>query len=58
MKQSGFNYFYNPQGSSPGTLTIPETAKIPSIVAIEYNGDRYEYQTQLTPEDCAVYLTS
>ena len=58
MKQFTFNYFYNPQGSSPGTLKIPETAKAPSIVAIEYDSDRYEYRTQLTPEDCAVYLAS
>ena len=56
IKQSAFNYFYNPQGSSPGTLIIAETATKTSIMAIEYDGDRYEYQTQVTPEDCAVLL--
>ena len=58
MKQSSFNYFYNSQGSSPGTLAIADTATTTSITAIEYDGDRCEYQTQLTPEDCKVFLTS
>ena len=31
MKQFAFNYFYNPQGSSPGTLTITDTATNTSI---------------------------
>lgn len=56
MKRAAFNYFYNPQGSSPGTLTVVGIANNTSITAIEYDGDRYEYQTQLTPEDCAVLL--
>ena len=58
MKRFSFNYFHNSQGSSPGTLAIADTAKTPLITAIEYNSDRHEYQTQLAPEDCGVYLTS
>ena len=58
MKHFSFDYFYDSQGSSPGTLAIAETANPPLITAIEYDGDCYEYQTQLTPEDCRVFLTS
>ena len=49
-------YSYNQPGSIPGTISIAEQAKPPEIVLIDYNRDRHQYATHLTPEECAAYL--
>ena len=49
-------YSYNQPGSIPGTISITEQAKPPEIVLIDYNRDRHQYATHLTPEECAAYL--
>lgn len=52
------NYFYNQPGSIPGTIFIAEQAKPPEIVSIEYNRDRYQYATNLTPEESVAGLNT
>ena len=53
---ASFNYFYNRPGSSPGTISIPQEARTPEITLIDYDRDRHEYLTHLTPSECAVHL--
>ncbi|HBL13997.1 MAG TPA: magnesium and cobalt transport protein CorA [Cyanobacteria bacterium UBA11162] len=51
-----FDYFYDEPGSLPGTLSIEEDATPSTIVLIDYNESHATRVTNLTPEDCAVYL--
>ena len=53
---TSFNYSYNRAGSSPGTISISQEAQTPEITLIDYNRDRHEYLTDLTPSECAVHL--
>lgn len=53
---SSLGYSYNQPGSIPGTISITEQAKPPEIVVIDYDRDRHQYATNLTPEECAAYL--
>jgi magnesium transporter len=55
---TSFNYHYNRPGSSPGTISISQEARPPEITLIDYNQERYEYLTHLTPAECAVHLDS
>ena len=54
--QSLFNYSYNQVGSLPGTITIAKQAQTPKINLIDYNHNKHEYLTHLTPEECAIHL--
>ncbi len=51
-----FDYAYEQPGSIPGTLNIEADAELPEIVLIDYNGDRVDRFSKLTPEACAEYL--
>ncbi len=53
-----FDYSYEQPGSVPGTLNIEEDAEIPEIVLIDYNGDRADLISHLTPEACAEHLNT
>ena len=53
---NSFNYSYNQPGSLPGTISIGEQAQPPEISLIDYNQERHEYLTHLTPDECAAYL--
>ncbi|MGD1919769.1 MAG: magnesium/cobalt transporter CorA [Pleurocapsa sp.] len=53
-----FDYSYEQPGSVPGTLNIEEDAEIPEIVFIDYNGDRADLISHLTPEACAEHLNT
>ena len=53
---TSFNYFYDQSGSTPGTLLISQEAQSPEITLIDYNQEKHEYLTDLTPFDCAVHL--
>ncbi len=51
-----FDYYYDEQGSVPGTLTIDKEAPPTTIVLIDYNhAERTRLQLE-KPEDCAPYL--
>ena len=52
------NYTHSEPGSIPGTISIADCAKPPEIDLIDYNSDRYEYGTNLTPEECLAHLTT
>ncbi len=54
--QSLFNYSYNQVGSLPGTITVAKQASTPEINLIDYNHDKHERLTHLTPEECAIHL--
>ena len=51
-----FDYAYEQPGSMPGTLNIEDDADLPEIVLIDYNRDRVERISNLTPEACAEHL--
>ncbi len=51
-----FDYAYEQPGSMPGTLNIEDDAELPEIILIDYNGDRVERISNLTPEACAKHL--
>jgi magnesium transporter len=51
-----FDYAYEQPGSIPGTLNIEADAELPEIVLIDYNRDRVDRFSKLTPEACAEYL--
>ncbi|MGL5939901.1 MAG: magnesium/cobalt transporter CorA [Waterburya sp.] len=51
-----FDYAYEQPGSIPGTLNIEADAELPEIVLIDYNRDRVDRYSNLTPEACAEYL--
>jgi magnesium transporter len=51
-----FDYAYEQPGSIPGTLNIEADAELPEIVLIDYNRDRVDRFSNLTPEACAEYL--
>jgi len=53
-----FNYTHSKPGSIPGTISIGDLAKPPEINLIEYNSDRHEYGTNLTPEECLPHLNT
>ncbi|MGF1589694.1 MAG: magnesium/cobalt transporter CorA [Pleurocapsa sp.] len=55
-QQISLNYFHNQPGSMPGTISIADRAKPPEINLIDYNQDRHQYATNLTPEECVAYL--
>ncbi|MBE9046119.1 magnesium/cobalt transporter CorA [Pleurocapsales cyanobacterium LEGE 10410] len=50
------NYSYNRPGSIPGTITTIDRAVPSEITLIDYNQDRHQYATNLTPEECAEHL--
>ncbi|MDP8966243.1 MAG: magnesium/cobalt transporter CorA [Cyanobacteriota bacterium] len=51
-----FDYYYDEQGSMPGTLKIPKNAPQPEIVLIDYSEtERTRVQLE-KPEDSIVYL--
>lgn len=55
-EQDLFDYYYDEQGSVPGTLTIDKEAPPTTIVLIDYNhAERTRVQLE-KPEDCASYL--
>ena len=51
-----FDYSYEQPGSIPGTLNIEDDAETPNIVLIDYNSDRANHISNLTPESCAKYM--
>lgn len=51
-----FDYAYEQAGSIPGTLKIEKDAELPEIVLIDYNSDRADRTSNLTPEACAKHL--
>ena len=53
-----FDYSYEKPGSIPGTLNIEEDAEIPEIVLIDYNSERADRISNLTPEACVEYLNT
>ena len=53
-----FDYAYEQPGSVPGTLNIEKDAATPDIVLIDYNDDRANRMSHLTPEACAEYLNT
>ncbi len=53
-----FDYAYEQPGSIPGTLNIEDDAEIPNIVLIDYNSDRANHISNLTPEACAAYMNT
>ena len=52
------NYTHSEPGSIPGTISIADRAKPPEVSLIDYNSDRYEYGTNLTPEECVAHLST
>ena len=52
------NYSHNQPGSMPGTIFITDGAKLPEIVLTDYNSDRYQFATNLTPKECAAHLNT
>ena len=55
-KYSLFKYFYDKQGSIPGTLNIEADAPTPQIVLIDYNEENATRVKLATPEACVPYL--
>ena len=53
---TSLNYSYNRPGSMPGTIATIEQATPPEITLIDYNRDKHQYATNLTPEECAEHL--
>ncbi|MGB5963603.1 MAG: magnesium/cobalt transporter CorA [Coleofasciculaceae cyanobacterium] len=51
-----FDYYYDQQGSSPGTLNIEEDAPPPEIILIDYNEAKRVRLKLNNPEDCIPYL--
>lgn len=51
-----FDYFYDQQGSTPGTLNIEEDAPPPEIILIDYNEAKRVRLKLNNPEDCIPYL--
>ena len=52
------NYAHSEPGSIPGTFFIADRAKPSEITLIDYNSDRHQYGTNLTPEDCIAHLST
>ncbi|NET09613.1 MAG: magnesium/cobalt transporter CorA [Merismopedia sp. SIO2A8] len=50
------DYFSDEPGSLPGTLTIPENARFPKIILIDYNVERATRTRVPQPETCINYL--
>lgn len=55
-KEDLFDYYYDEQGSLPGTLYIEEDASPTKIVLIDYNQTNATRVQVPRPEDCAPYL--
>src|SRR4028119_397493 len=51
-----FDYFYDQQGSIPGTLKIDKNAPQPEIILIDYNEAERTRVPLKKPEDCLPYL--
>lgn len=51
-----FDYFYDQQGSIPGTLKINKNAPYPEIILIDYNEVERIRVPLEKPEDCVPYL--
>ncbi len=51
-----FDYYYDEQGSAPGTLYIERNAPATTIVLIDYNQTNATRVQLPRPEDCAAYL--
>ena len=51
-----FDYYYDKQGSAPGTLSIEDDAAPTKIVLIDYNETNATRVQVPTPEACAPYL--
>ncbi|MDY6785646.1 MAG: magnesium/cobalt transporter CorA [Cyanobacteriota bacterium] len=56
IEQDLLEYFPEKAGSIPGTLSIEENAKPPTIVLIDYAANKATRIKNLTPEDCTAYL--
>lgn len=52
------DYFFDEQGTAPGTLSIEADAPIPDIILIDYSGDRAVRLNLDSPEACTPYLTT
>jgi len=52
------NYAHREPGSIPGAFLIADRAKPSEITVIDYNSDRHQYGTNLTPEDCTAHLST
>ena len=50
------DYNYDPPGSAPGTLSIPEDALPTEIVLIDYDKDQAIYRKLIQPDECISYL--
>ena len=55
-EQDLFDYFYDEQGSIPGTLIIEEDATPPKIILIDYNQAKATRTPLAIPEACLPYL--
>lgn len=53
-----FDYFYDEQGSVPGTLSIEDDATPPQIILIDYNETKATLTQLATPEACIPYLNA
>lgn len=51
-----FDYYYDQQGSTPGTLNIEEDAPPPEIILIDYSEKERVRRVLNNPEDCIPYL--
>ncbi|MEM8543510.1 MAG: magnesium/cobalt transporter CorA [Cyanobacteria bacterium P01_H01_bin.119] len=55
-EEDHFDYHYDRQGSTPGTLTIEDGAPIPELVLIDYASDSATQVELDHPNSCANYL--
>jgi len=53
-----FDYYYDEQGSVPGTLSIEDDATPPQIILIDYNQTQATRTQLATPEECIPYLNT
>ncbi|MEO8891992.1 MAG: CorA family divalent cation transporter, partial [Coleofasciculaceae cyanobacterium] len=51
-----FDYYYDQQGSTPGTLNIEKDAPPPEIILIDYSEKERVRRVLNNPEDCIPYL--
>ncbi|MEO1349783.1 MAG: magnesium/cobalt transporter CorA [Cyanobacteria bacterium J06635_15] len=51
-----FDYHYDQQGSTPGTLTIEDDAPVPELVLFDYATDTAVRVELALPQDCVSYL--
>jgi magnesium transporter len=55
-EETSFDYFYDEQGASPGTIDLPPDAKPPELILIDYNEHNASKTKLLSPSSCAEYL--